>query len=163
MRTLWLIGCSVLVLASLSLAQEKVNASWNCAKASDDHSIDVGDKANHTYGVNKTTCTATKGDLGGVKEKEGVGTQFNEVMGNGITWHGVFVETLDSGDKINYHYMSSGKGVMKDGQFVSGNNKWTMMGGTGKFAHAKGEGTCAGKGTGEGTAAWDCTGTYTLK
>ena len=81
MRKLWLMGCCVLLLASLSLAQDKVVSQWNCAKPSDAHSIDVGDQANHTYAVNKTTCTASKSEIGGVKEKEGVGTQFNETNG----------------------------------------------------------------------------------
>ena len=161
MRKLWLIGCSVLLLASLSLAQDKLESKWNCGKASDEHSIDVGDKAGHVYGVSKATCTATKSEIGGTKEKEGIGTQFNETTGNMTTWHGVFVTTAESGDKIHYHY--TGKGMMKDGKFTSGTNKWTMMGGTGKFAKAKGEGTCAGKGDGADGATWECTGTYTMK
>jgi len=66
MRKLWLIGCSVLLLASLSLAKEKLVSQWNCGKASDAHSIDVGDQANHAYAVTKTTCTASKGEVGGV-------------------------------------------------------------------------------------------------
>jgi hypothetical protein len=161
MRQLWLIGCSVLLLASLSLAQEKLESQWKCDKASDEHTIDVGDKANHAYAVSKSTCTASKGEVGGVKEKEGIGTQFNESTGNTTTWHGVFVVTAENGDKIHYHY--TGKGTMKDGQFVSGTNKWTMAGGTGKFAMAKGEGGCTGKGNADGTATWNCTGTYTAK
>jgi hypothetical protein len=161
MRKLFLIGCSVLLLGAWSLAQEKTTSQWNCPKPSDAHSIDVGDKANHTYAVTQTTCPATKGEVGGVKQKEGTGTQFNETSGNSSTWHGVFVVTAENGDKINYHY--SGKGMAKDGQFTSGSNKWTMMGGTGKFAALKGEGTCAGKGDGAGGASWDCTGTYAMK
>ena len=163
MRKVLLMVCSMFLLASLSVAQEKATSQWNCGKASDAHSIDVGDKAGHTYAVTKTTCTATSGEVGGVKEKEGIGTQFNETMGNTTTWHGVFVVTAENGDKIHYHYSNSGKGVVKDGQFVSGGNKWTMMGGTGKFAKLKGEGTCTGKGDGAGGATWDCTGTYTMK
>jgi len=163
MRTFWLLGCSVLVLASLVLAQEKSSSKWNCEKPSEAHSIDVGDMSNHAYSVTKTTCTAAEGEVGGVKEKEGVGTQFAETWATSLTWHGIFVVTAENGDKIYYHYMNSGKGVSKDGQFVSGNNKWTMAGGTGKFAGVKGEGTCSGKGDGSGGATWNCTGTYTMK
>ncbi|MFZ0287120.1 MAG: hypothetical protein WAL32_17975 [Terriglobales bacterium] len=161
MRKLWWIGCSVLLLASWSLAQEKSSSQWTCPKPSDAHSMDVGDKANHTYAISQTTCTATKGEVGGVEEKEGVGTQFNETTGNMTTWHGVFVVTAENGDKIHYHY--TGKGTVKDGQFASGGNKWMMMGGTGKFAGLKGEGSCMGKGDGSGGATWDCSGTYTMK
>src|ERR1700739_173136 len=112
MQKLPLIGCSVLLLASWSLAQAKLESQWNCSKSSEEHSVDVGDKANHAYAVSKTTCTATKSEIGGVKEKQGIGTQFNETSGNTTTWHGVFVVTTDSGDKIYYHYMNSGKGVV---------------------------------------------------
>jgi hypothetical protein len=162
MRRLWLIGCSVLLLSSLSLA-DKLVSQWNCGKPSDAHSIDVGDRANHSYAVSKTTCTATKSGVGGVKEKEGIGTEFDETTGDALTWHGVFVVTMENGDKIHYTYSNSGKGMLKAGQFQSGANKWSIVGGTGKFASAKGEGSCQGKGNADGTATWDCEGTYTLK
>jgi hypothetical protein len=162
MRRLWLIGCSVLLLSSLSLA-DKLVSQWNCGKPSDAHSIDVGDRANHSYAVSKTTCTATKSGVGGVKEKEGIGTEFDETTGDALTWHGVFVVTMENGDKIHYTYSNSGKGMLKAGQFQSGANKWSMVGGTGKFASVKGEGSCQGKGNADGTATWDCEGTYTLK
>lgn len=161
MRKLWLIGCSVLLWASLSLATDKVESHWNCAKPSDAHSIDVGDQANHTYTVTKFTCAGSKAQMGGVNQKEGVGTQFDETTGDMTTWHGVFVVTADNGDKIYYAY--SGKGALKGGQFQSGTDKWSMAGGTGKFAGGKGEGTCQGKGGANGTATWDCVGTYTAK
>jgi hypothetical protein len=144
-------------------AQNALVSHWDCSKSSDAHSIDVGDQANHTYAVSKGPCTASKSDVGGVKEKEGIGTQFAETMGGAMTWHGVFVVTAENGDKIYYTYANLGKGIVKDGQFQSGKNKWSMVGGTGKFAAAKGEGTCTGKGNGDGTASWDCKGTYTLK
>jgi hypothetical protein len=162
MRKLWLIGCSVLLLSSLSLA-DKVVSQWKCGMPSETHGIDVGDQANHNYAVTKTTCTASKSEVGGVKEKEGVGTEFEETTGETITWHGMFVVTAENGDKIYYHYANSGKGMVKAGKFQSGNNKWSMVGGTGKFAGVKGEGSCTGKGNGDGTATWDCEGTYTLK
>ena len=162
MRKIVLMVCSIFLLASLSLAQEKSTSQWTCGKATDAHSIDVGDKAGHTYAVTKTTCTATSGEVGGVKEKEGIGTQFGETMGDTTTWHGVFVVTAENGDKIHYTYANSGKGMLKDGQFQSGHNKWSMVSGTGKFAGIKGEGTCTGKGNADGTATWDCEGTYAL-
>ncbi len=162
MRKLLLIGCSVLLLGSLSLAKDKLVSQWNCGKPSEAHSIDVGDQANHTYAVTKTTCTASKGEVGGVKEKEGVGTQFSETMGDTTTWHGVFVVTAENGDKIHNTYASSGKGTLKDGQFQLGSNKWSMVGGTGKFATVKGEGSCTGKGNADGTATWDCEGVVNL-
>lgn len=163
MRKLWLIGCSVLVLAALALAKDKLASQWNCGKPSEAHSINVGDQANHAYAISKTTCTPSKGEVGGVKEKEGIATQFNETTGDSSTWHGIFMVSMENGDRVHYTYSSSGKGTVKDGQLQSGANKWSMAGGTGKFASAKGAGTCAGKANADGNVTWDCTGSYSLK
>src|SRR5207245_10677004 len=102
MRKLWLIGCSVLLLSSLLLAKDKLVSQWNCGQPSDAHSIDVGDQAKHSYAVTNTTCTATKSEVGGVKEQEGIGTQFNETMGDTSTWHGELVLQAETGDEIAY-------------------------------------------------------------
>ncbi len=161
MRKLFLIGGSVMLLAALSPAKDKLSSQWTCGKPSDAHSIDVGDQPNHSYAITKTTCTPSKESS--AKEKEGVGTQFNEATGDSIAWHGVFVTTTESGDQIHYTYASVGKGTEKDGQFQSGNNKWSMVGGSGKFARANGSGSCTGKGNSDGTVTWDCTGTYSIK
>jgi hypothetical protein len=157
-----LVLCSVFLFASVAMAADKLASEWNCAKPSDAHSIDVGDQANHSYAVSKTTCTSAKGEVGGVKEQEGVGTQFNETTGDSSTWHGVFVVTMANGDKLHYTYANKGLGTTKDGQFQSGSNQWSIVGGTGKFKGAKGKGTCQGKGNADGAATWNCEGTYTL-
>jgi hypothetical protein len=111
--------------------------------------------------LTQTTCSATKGEIGGAQEKDGIGTEMHDVKPTKSSWHGIFVETLTSGDKINYSY--SGTGSMKDGQFVSGTNTWNIFGGTGKFAGAKGSGGCKGTGNPDGTSTWDCEGTYRTK
>jgi len=50
--------------------------------------------------------------------------------------------------------------LLKDGKAVSGNNTWTIAGGTGKYKAVKGEGSCKGKGTTDGTSTWNCEGSY---
>ena len=134
--------------------------SWKCAAPSPMHAIPVGDADNHAYVVQQIKCTATKGEVAGVKEVEGTGTEFAEVTGDNITGHGVFVESLANGDKLHVKY--DFKGTSKDKAFVSGSNKWTVVGGTGMFAGAKGSGTCIAKGAADGVT-FDCKGTYTLK
>jgi hypothetical protein len=42
----------------------------------------------------------------------------------------------------------------------SASNTWTINGGTGKFAGAKGEGGCKGNGNPDGSSTWNCDGTY---
>jgi hypothetical protein len=162
MNKLLFVFCSMFLFASVAMAKGKVVSQWNCGKSSDAHSIEVGDQTSHSYAVSKSTCTSAKGEVGGVREQEGVGTQFNETTGDTTQWHGVFVVTAANGDKIHYTYANKGPGTLKDGQFQSGSIKWLMVGGTGKFAGIKGEGTCQGKGNADGSVTWDCTGTYAL-
>lgn len=87
-------------------------------------------------------------------------TEFSEAHGDNASGHGFFVETLSSGDKINYTYTLTG--VSKDGKPVSGSNKWTAVGGTGKFKGATGSGSCKGTGNPDGSANYDCTGNITV-
>ena len=158
MRKLAFVVCLAFLSAVGVQAQGKIDAQWKCGKATVEHSIAVGDQAGHAYAVSQTKCSAAKGEIGGAQEKEGTGTEFHDVMGNNLSWHGVFVETLASGDKIHYSY--TGTGTASGGQFVSGSNTWTIIGGTGKLKGVKGNGACKGKGNPDGTATWDCQGTY---
>ena len=133
-----------------------VNVSWKCAAPNPTHSLPVPDKANHGYGIDSVKCTATSGEIGGVKEKEGTGTEFAEVTGNKTKGHGMFVETLANGDAITYSYQFTG--TMKDNMPVSGSNTWQALAGTGKFKGIKGKGTCKAKGNPDGTMDYSCTG-----
>ena len=158
MRKLAGVVSLVFVFAVGVQAQGKIASQWKCGKATVEHSVDVGDQPGHAYVVSQTKCAAAKGEIGGVQEKEGTGTEFHDVNGNANSWHGTFVETLASGDKIHYSYKGSGKAA--GGQFVSGTNTWSISGGTGKLKGIKGQGGCKGAGGPDGTATWDCEGTY---
>ena len=114
MRNQFLVVCALCLSASFALAQGKVDSQWNCGKPKDSHSIDVGDQTGHAYAVAQFTCTAVKGEIEGVKEKEGTGTEFDDVKGNNVKFHGVFVETLANGDKLHVSYQ--GKSTMEKGQ-----------------------------------------------
>jgi hypothetical protein len=151
----------VLVCAGGALAQEgKVDNGWACGKPANANSIDVGDMAGHAYGIDQIKCTSTKGEIGGVKEKEGTGTEFMEVKGNKATGHGIFVETMTNGDMIHFTYQLSG--TMENGMLKTGTDKWQATRGTGKFKGIKASGSCTGTGAADGGATWACTGTYTL-
>jgi hypothetical protein len=146
--------------ATVALAQGKVANGWACGKPSMGQSIEVGDQPNHAYAIDQIKCTSTKGEIGGVKEKEGTGTEFAEVTGNSSKGHGVFVETMANGDKINFTYQTTA--TIKDGKMESGSDKWQATSGTGKFKGIKASGTCTGTGTADGATNWTCSGTYTL-
>jgi hypothetical protein len=158
MRKLAFAVCLAVLSAVGVQAQAKVDSEWKCDKATVEHSIDVGDQLGHAYVLSQSKCSATKGEIGGVREQEGTGSEFHDVLGNNVSWHGIFVETLASGDKIHYSYR--GSGTASGGQFVSGTNTWTITGGTGKLKGVKGKGGCKGKGNADGTVTWDCEGTY---
>ena len=138
----------------------KLNTQWKCAAPNPVHALPAGDTADHAYVVQQAKCTATKGEIGGVMEKEGASTEFAEPKGDNATGHGVFVATLANGDKITYSYTFTG--VSSKNVFQSGSNNWKMTGGTGKFKGITGSGTCSGKGGSDGSAVFDCTGTYTI-
>lgn len=124
------------------------------------NAVPVPDKADHAFIVDGVKCTAAKGEVAGVKQKDGAGTEMAEATGNKSTGRGIFVETLANGDKITYSYTFTG--VAANNVMQSGSNKWTAISGTGKFKGIKGSGTCTAKGNADGSAVYDCIGTYTM-
>ena len=138
----------------------KSATSWTCAPASPTHSIPVAGEATHVYTISTAKCTATKGEIAGVKEVDGTATEFTEVMGDKIKGHGIFVENYANGDKATFSYDFTG--TLKDKTAQSVSNKYTLTSGTGMFKGAKASGMCTGKGTPDGGASFECTGTYAL-
>jgi hypothetical protein len=161
MKTGLLVLGLIILGSTVSLAQSgKVASEWKCEKASMSNSIPVADEANHAYAISQFKCTASKGEMAGAKEKEGTGTEFDDIKANNLTGHGIFVETLDSGDKIHISYQTTG--AMKDGAMQSGSNRWHISDGSGKLKAAKGSGSCTGKGNADGSSTWTCTGSYSV-
>ena len=162
MRKCVLMVAVLSAVASVSSAQSsgKVSTVWKCTAPSAMHAVPVGDAPDHIFAVEQSKCTAASGEIAGVKQKEGVPTEVLEGTGTSAKGHGVFVETLDNGDKIiySYEFMGTSKGKMMD----TGSNKWMVTSGTGKFKGMKGSGTCKAKGNPDGSAEYTCTGTYTL-
>jgi hypothetical protein len=160
MRKLLFVLCLLCLSASVAMAQGKVDSQWNCAKPSGGQSLEVGDQPGHAYTIAQIKCTATKGEIEGQKEKEGTATEFDDVKGNAVRLHGVFVETVANGDKLYVSYQ--GTSTLDKGQFQSANNAWSITDGTGKFKGAKGKGSCKAKGNPDGSSTFDCAGSYTL-
>lgn len=154
----WVLVC---VCATIAAAQNKIHTEWKCDKASKMNAIEVPDKANHTYTLAQLKCTAVKGEIAGVKDKEGVATEFGDATGASSKGHGVFVETMANGDKLHFNYTTDV--TYKGHDFASGNNKWEISDGTGKFKGMKASGSCAGKGNADGSSSWTCTGTYSVR
>src|ERR1043166_5598276 len=81
-------------------AQTTFTAAWKCSVVEPAASVPVTGQADHAYSVYQVKCTASSGEIAGVKEKTGTATEFAEVKGNSSKGHGIFVETLDNGDTI---------------------------------------------------------------
>ncbi len=158
MRRTRLFALALCMAGSVAGAQA-VNVTWHCVPQGTPTALQIGDAPGHAYLLDQVKCTALKGSIGGVKQKEGLATEFSEATGDNAKGHGAFVETLSSGDKINYTYTLAG--VSKDGKPVSGTNKWTAVGGTGKFKGATGSGGCKGTANPDGSFNYDCTGNIT--
>ena len=156
MRHTPLLALALCMAGSVAGAQA-VNVTWKCTPLGKPAMLEVGDAPGHAYVIDQGKCTALKSSaIGGVQQKEGVVTEFADGTGNNAKGHGMFVETLANGDKINYTFTSAG--VTKDGKLVSGSDKWTVVGGTGKFKGATGSGACKGTGNPDGSNTFDCKG-----
>jgi hypothetical protein len=140
-------------------AQTPVKAAWTCSVVEPVAAVPVAGEANHAYSVYQVKCTATSGEIAGVKEKSGTATEFAEVKGTSNKGHGIFVETLDNGDTITYDYTFSS--TMNGKVATAASNSWKMVSGTGKAKGVKGAGACKGKGNPDASLSMECTGTYT--
>jgi len=145
---------------SMPAAEGKVDSSWKCAAPAPVNMLPAGDQPDHAYVLQQFKCTATKGEIAGIKETEGTGVEVMEATGNTGKGHGTFVESLANGDKLIVSYETSG--TMSNKMFQSGTNKWTVKSATGKLKGIKGSGSCAGTGNPDGSANFTCTGTYTM-
>ena len=163
MRRMLFVIAVLCVCASLAVGQGKTGKTangWACPKPANAHSIEIGDTAGHAYSIDQITCTSTKGEIAGVREKEGTGTEFAEITGNNMKGHGVFVETTSNGDKIHFAYQFTG--TTKDGQLQSATDNYRAVSGEGKFKGIKASGICKGSGKADGSVEWACNGTYSV-
>ena len=160
MRRIVLVCCFSFLPASMALAQQPVAVQWNCAQPAPVNSLDAGDQPNHVFSISQVKCSAVKGEIAGVKQQEGVGTEFHEITGASDQIHGVYVETLANGDKITYTY--KGTATLKGKELASASNTWSATSGTGKFKGIKASGTCKAAGKPDGTTTFDCSGSYSI-
>ena len=137
-----------------AVGQTKVSWSDNCGKADPDYTVQVGDPGSHSFGLGQLKCHATKpAEIGGDKGKEALVTSASESSGNKSRQHGVYVLSMESGDKVSLPYQ--GTTVLKDGKPASASGTWSFAEGTGKLKGIKGKGTWHCSPAGDG---WSCSG-----
>jgi hypothetical protein len=65
----------------------------------------AGDRPDHSFVVEQLKCNHTKAmEIGGDKSKDGVATDMVEVSGAKSHFHGVYIMTMQSGDKAFLPY-----------------------------------------------------------
>ena len=150
--------CLLVVAGAASLwsagavAQTKVTGTHVCSKPDPQHMVPVGDRADHNFAVEQLKCNHAKPmEIGGDKAKDGVATDAAEVNGNKSRFHGVYVMTMQSGDKAFLPYQ--GNGTSKDGKPVDSKGTFSFASGTGKLKGIKGKGTFKCTPSGDG---WSC-------
>ena len=152
--------CAIVALAvAMASAQTKTSMTGKCGKPDVEQSISAGDQPGHAFMISQGKCTAD-GKIGGAMGKDGVFSEHGEAMGTHVKNSGVYVETLDSGDKVFYNYQ--GTQTMKDNMLQTGTNKYQIAGGTGKMKGVKGSGGCKLTGGADGSVDYICSGEYTL-
>ena len=135
-----------------AVAQTKVTGTHVCSKPDPQHMVPAGDRAYHNFAVEQLKCNHTKPmEIGGDKAKDGVATDAAEVNGNKSRFHGVYVMTMQSGDKAFLPYQ--GNGTSKDGKPVDSKGTFSFASGTGKLKGIKGKGTFRCTPSGDG---WSC-------
>jgi hypothetical protein len=150
--------CATLFVATTLLsAQNKLTMTGKCGKADTDQSVPAADMPGHNYAISAGKCTA-EGKVGSANAKEGAYAENQDIRGNVMKNWGTYAVTLDDGDKIFMDYQ--GTDTMKGNQLASGNNRWTITGGTGKMKGAKGVGQCKLAPAGSTDITYTCNGTY---
>ena len=148
-----LLGASCL-WSSGALGQTKIAWSDSCSKADPDYTVQVGDPGSHVFGLGQLKCHATKpAEIGGDKGKDAVVTSATETSGSKSHQHGIYVLSLEGGDKVSLPFQ--GTTTLKDGKPTGANGTWSFSVGTGKLTGIKGKGTWHCSPSGD---RWSCSG-----
>lgn len=140
-------------------AQMKATTSGHCTKPDVMQNVPAGDMDGHAFMVQQGKC-APKAEVNGAKATASTFSEHDEATGTKMKGWGMYVETYDNGDKIFYNYTTTA--TTKDNAMVSGTNKYTVTGGTGKMKGIKGSGTCKMKGGADNSVDFECMGEYAM-
>ena len=82
---------------SIPAAEGKVDSSWKRAAPAPMNMLPAGDQPDHAYVLQQFKCTATKGEIAGIKETEGTGVEVMEATGNAGKGHGTSLRASPMG------------------------------------------------------------------
>ena len=151
--------CLVAAVAQAQTHSTKMSGSGRSTKPDEQYQISVPHRPGHTFSIsqNKFTWT-TPWTIRGAKSVGGVDTSSTETSGNTARFRGMYVETMENGDKAFYSYEGTvAVGADAPRTFEA---HWTLIGGTGKLEGITGKGTCKIERQGEGTSLYACEGEH---
>src|SRR6266542_3286058 len=86
------------VLVAISLfAQTKTSGTCTC-KPNPPSPVALTDQPNHAFAVSKAQCTWTKFEVAGLKPKDGISTDLDEISGVTTSVRGYHVAIMTNGD-----------------------------------------------------------------
>src|SRR5690348_13173699 len=86
---------------TMATAQTKTSGTEQCSKPDPQHVLPIGDRTDHQMSLQQLKCTWSKPmEVDGIKAKEGLGTETNDISGSSARTRGFHVTTMESGDKI---------------------------------------------------------------
>ena len=159
MRSLLLLFAGAACLSCAVATADQFKARCEC-KNPEEKSFPVGDRPDHTLGVESTHCTWSRPlEIAGDKTKESVATNTTETMGTKTRIRGVHELTMESGDKLALPYQ--GTVVVKENNGFKESGTFSITEGTGKLKGIKGKGTFDCKPASDGVSC-DVEGEYAL-
>src|ERR1700745_2794410 len=90
------------------VAQSKIAWSDSCGKANPAYTVQVEDPGSHSFGLGQLKCHPTKPvEIGGDRGKQAFVTYFTASSGDKSREHGIYVLTLESGDKLSLPFQGT--------------------------------------------------------
>jgi hypothetical protein len=153
---------TVSALATFAGAQTPMSGTEQCGKPAREHTLQIGDRPNHSFTIDQGKCTWVKPvRIAGIESKEGDYWELAETIGDHTRYRFYYVDTMANGDKA--WYRGEGTMTVKNGVLQSSAETWNLVGGTGKLKGLKGKGTNTFKSAAaDGTTTWDTVGEYRL-
>src|SRR5205823_3729762 len=112
-----LVGFCVLALVALTTAQTKISGTAQCGKPDAQQKVDVPDHPGHAISISQAKCTWSKPmEVAGLKSKEGVTTDMNDIHGDTAHGHGYYVDTMENGDKafVSFQGVDEGQYIRRE-------------------------------------------------
>lgn len=137
----------------------KMFGTGRSTKPDQQYQIPVPDRSGHTFSISQNRFAwTTPWEILGVRAVGGVDTSSTETSGATAHFRGLYVETMENGDKAFYQY--EGTTLVGPDAPRTFEAHWSLIGGTGKLEKVRGKGSCKIERQADGTSLYECQGEY---